>query len=69
VVILENHWFSQIIMPSRAPYICDRAANGALFVNVFGVSHPSAPNYFALFSQDACAPHAPTATRSAEQRT
>jgi acid phosphatase len=50
VVILENHSFSQIIMPSRAPYICDLAANGALFVNAFGVSHPSAPNYFALFS-------------------
>ena len=50
VAILENHSFSQIIKSSRAPYISSLAANGALFVNAFGVSHPSAPNYFALFS-------------------
>jgi phosphatidylinositol-3-phosphatase len=50
VAILENHSFSQIIKRSRAPYISSLAVNGALFVNAFGVSHPSAPNYFALFS-------------------
>src|SRR5262245_9359608 len=53
VVILENHSFSQIIDPKRAPFIYSLAAGGALFVNAFGVSHPSAPNYFALFSGSA----------------
>ncbi len=50
VVILENHSFDQIVDPSRAPFICSLAADGALFVNAFAVSHPSQPNYFALFS-------------------
>jgi phosphatidylinositol-3-phosphatase len=50
VAILENHSLRQIMKPSRAPFICRLAANGALFVNAFGVAHPSAPNYFALFS-------------------
>lgn len=50
VAILENHSLRQIMKPSRAPFICSLAANGALFVNAFGVAHPSAPNYFALFS-------------------
>jgi phosphatidylinositol-3-phosphatase len=49
VLILENHSFDQIINPDRAPYIYALAAGGALFVNAFAVSHPSQPNYFALF--------------------
>jgi phosphatidylinositol-3-phosphatase len=50
MVIFENHSFDQIIDSGRAPYILSLAANGALFVNAFAVSHPSQPNYFALFS-------------------
>jgi acid phosphatase len=50
VVILENHSFDQIVDPNRAPFIYSLAAGGALFVNTFAVSHPSQPNYFALFS-------------------
>lgn len=50
VVIMENHAFHQIVRPNRAPYIFSLATNGALFVNAFAVSHPSQPNYFALFS-------------------
>jgi phosphatidylinositol-3-phosphatase len=50
LVILENHSFDQIIDPSRAPFIHSLAAEGALFVNAFAISHPSQPNYFALFS-------------------
>jgi phosphatidylinositol-3-phosphatase len=50
VVILENHSFGQIVDPNRAPFIYGLAAGGALFVNAFAVSHPSQPNYFALFS-------------------
>ena len=50
VVILENHSFDQIVDPNRAPFIYSLAVGGALFVNAFAVSHPSQPNYFALFS-------------------
>ena len=50
VVIMENHAFHQIVRPNRAPFIFRLATNGALFVNAFAVSHPSQPNYFALFS-------------------
>jgi hypothetical protein len=50
VVVLENHSFSQIVDPNRAPFIYRLATGGALFVNAFAVSHPSQPNYFALFS-------------------
>ena len=49
VVIMENHAFHQIVRPNR-PFIYRLATNGALFVNAFAVSHPSQPNYFALFS-------------------
>src|SRR5258705_12134808 len=50
VVVLENHSFDQIVDPNRAPFIHHLATDGALFVNAFAVSHPSQPNYFALFS-------------------
>ena len=50
VVVLENHSFEQIVNPHRAPFIHHLATDGALFVNSFAVSHPSQPNYFALFS-------------------
>src|SRR5205814_308528 len=35
---------------TSAPYINALAAQGALFTNSFGVTHPSQPNYLALFS-------------------
>jgi phospholipase C len=50
VVMEENHSYSQIIGSSSAPYINSLAAQGALFTNSHGVSHPSEPNYLALFS-------------------
>jgi hypothetical protein len=50
VVIFENHSFDQIVDPNRAPFIYGLATGGALFVNAYAVSHPSQPNYFALFS-------------------
>jgi len=40
----------QIVDPNRAPFIYGLATGGALFVNAYAVSHPSQPNYFALFS-------------------
>ena len=50
MVIEENHSYSQIIDSPDAPYINRLAAQGAVFTQSFGVTHPSQPNYLALFS-------------------
>lgn len=50
IVIEENHSFNEIIGSSSAPYINSLANGGALFTKSFAVSHPSEPNYLALFS-------------------
>ena len=50
LVIEENHSYSQIINSPDAPYINRLAAQGALFTQSFGITHPSQPNYLALFS-------------------
>jgi hypothetical protein len=50
IVIEENHSYSEIIGNSAAPYINSLAQQGANFSNSFGVTHPSEPNYLALFS-------------------
>jgi phosphatidylinositol-3-phosphatase len=50
VVIEENHGYSQIIGSPSAPYINSLAAAGASFTQSFAVTHPSEPNYLALFS-------------------
>ena len=50
VVIEENHSFNEIIGSSSAPYINSLANAGALFTQSFAITHPSEPNYLALFS-------------------
>src|SRR5882672_9042562 len=50
IVIEENHAYSQIIGSANAPYINVLAAGGALMTQSFAISHPSQPNYVALFS-------------------
>lgn len=50
VVIEENHGFDQIIGVPQAPYINQLAKEGALFTDAHGITHPSQPNYIALFS-------------------
>lgn len=50
IVIEENRAFSQIIGNKDAPYINELAKRGALFINSHGVTHPSQPNYLALFT-------------------
>src|ERR1022692_2999601 len=50
VVIEENHGYSQIIGSFQAPYINTLASQGALFTNSYAVTHPSQPNYLALFA-------------------
>ena len=50
VVIMENHAYGQIIGNPAAPFINAIADRGALFTRSYGVTHPSEPNYLALFS-------------------
>ncbi|MCW3477889.1 alkaline phosphatase family protein [Limobrevibacterium gyesilva] len=50
VVVMENHDYSQIIGNSQAPYINSLAASGALLTNYDAISHPSEPNYFAMYA-------------------
>ena len=50
VVVEENHGYAQIIGSGQAPYINTLATQGALFTNSFAITHPSQPNYLALFS-------------------
>jgi len=52
IVIEENHGFDQIIGSKAAPYINHLANEGALFTNAHGVTHPSQPNYIAIYSGD-----------------
>ena len=49
-VMEENHSYSQIIGNPQAPFINTLASEGAVFTHSYGVTHPSEPNYLALFS-------------------
>jgi acid phosphatase len=49
VVMEENHSYSDIIGNSSAPYMNSLASSGALITASYGVTHPSEPNYMALF--------------------
>ncbi|MFH9941285.1 alkaline phosphatase family protein [Streptomyces murinus] len=50
VVVFENHADSQVIGSSSAPYINSLKADGAYLSQSYAITHPSQPNYFALFS-------------------
>ena len=51
VVMEENHSFSDIIgNTADAPYINSLANGGALLTSSYAVTHPSDPNYLALFA-------------------
>ena len=51
VVMMENHSFNQIMDGGgQASFLRKLAAEGANFTNAFAITHPSEPNYFALFS-------------------
>ncbi|MEO7063878.1 MAG: alkaline phosphatase family protein [Dokdonella sp.] len=52
VVVMENHGYAQIVGSADAPYINSLAASGANFTNYHAITHPSQPNYIALFSGD-----------------
>lgn len=50
VVVEENHSYKQIMESGSAPYMQSLIKSGALFTNAHGITHPSQPNYLALFS-------------------
>ncbi|MDQ1722460.1 MAG: phosphatidylinositol-3-phosphatase [Pseudonocardiales bacterium] len=50
VVVMENHSNTDVIGNPSAPYINSLADNGANFSQSYGITHPSQPNYLALFS-------------------
>ncbi|MFF7978960.1 alkaline phosphatase family protein [Streptomyces sp. NPDC007901] len=50
VVVFENHAYSQVIGSSSAPYINSLVSGGANLTQMYAETHPSQPNYFALFS-------------------
>ncbi|MEU8969479.1 alkaline phosphatase family protein [Streptomyces monashensis] len=52
VVVLENHAYSQVIGSSSAPYINSLVSGGANLTQSYAETHPSQPNYYAMFSGD-----------------
>jgi acid phosphatase len=50
VVIEENHGYDEVINSPNAPFITQLANEGALFTDAHGVTHPSQPNYLAIYS-------------------
>lgn len=52
IVIGENTSASSVFGNSNAPYINSLATNGAKFINSYGITHPSQPNYLDLYSGD-----------------
>jgi acid phosphatase len=50
IVVEENKTYAQVIGNPAAPFINELSHRGALFTQSYGVTHPSQPNYLALFS-------------------
>jgi acid phosphatase len=50
VVVEENRAYGEVIGSPDAPYLNRLARSGALLTRSYGVTHPSEPNYLALFS-------------------
>jgi len=50
VIMEENHGYDELIGSSNAPFINKLANESAIFTDAHGVTHPSQPNYLALFS-------------------
>lgn len=50
IVVLENHAYGEIIGSPQAPFLNALAHQGALFTASYAQTHPSQPNYLALFS-------------------
>jgi acid phosphatase len=74
IAVFENKGYDQIIGGSQAPYLNRVAGQGALFTDSHAVTHPSQPNYIALFSgstqgitNDSCPHDLPTTANLGSQ--
>lgn len=50
ILVMENHAYNEIIGNPNAPYINLLATTGVNFTQSYAVTHPSEPNYLAMFS-------------------
>jgi len=50
VAVFENHGYGRVIGAPEAPYLNRLAAGGVVLTDSHGVTHPSEPNYLAMFS-------------------
>jgi acid phosphatase len=50
VAVFENHGYDQVVGSGKAPYLNRLAAQGTLLTDSHGVTHPSQPNYIAMFA-------------------
>jgi hypothetical protein len=64
VVIEENHSAGEILGSPAAPFMNSLAASGVSLTNMHAITHPSQPNYLAMFSgstqgvtDDSCGQH------------
>jgi hypothetical protein len=73
---MENHSYSDVIGSSQAPFINSLARTGKSLTQLFAITHPSEPNYLALFSgsvqgvtDDSCPHSYPSPNLGSELRT
>lgn len=50
VVVLENHGYAEVLGRPDAPFLDSLARGGAVLTRFYAITHPSEPNYQALFS-------------------
>lgn len=50
VAVEENHSYADITGATDTPYLASLARQGAVFTDAHAVTHPSQPNYLALFA-------------------
>ena len=48
--MLENHSADEVLGGGQAPYLSGLAAGGAVLTQSYAITHPSEPNYLAIFS-------------------
>jgi acid phosphatase len=50
IVMLENHSLDEVLGGGQSPYLSGLAAGGAVLTQSYAITHPSEPNYLAIFS-------------------
>ena len=50
IIMEENHKYNEIIGSPSAPFITSLSKKAAVFTDSHGITHPSQPNYLAIFS-------------------